>query len=234
MIATTIMKGNRTLETLGNNLTTNNEMETLNQDVWTSQDVDKIYPSLLAFHKNPPSLVKEGIILMHNKERKYMTLDSIFHAVRPALAKEGIFITQHLAGDSMTTMLIHESGQFLASKFPFQNMNGSGTNNLQNLGGGLTYLRRYALTAILGIAADEDNDGEGSTLSKPETKSNEPKANEPEKWLNRTNKAGEITPEWTNLMKGISDGKVNTLADVRKVYKVSKSVAVEVEEALGL
>ena len=35
-------------------------------------------------------------------------------------------------------------------------------------------------------------------------------------------------------MKGISDGKVNTLADVRKVYKVSKVVADEVNKALGL
>jgi hypothetical protein len=35
-------------------------------------------------------------------------------------------------------------------------------------------------------------------------------------------------------MKGISDAKINTLADVRKYYKVSKSVAIEVEGALGL
>jgi hypothetical protein len=113
-------------------------------------------------------------------------------------------------------------------------MNGSGTNNLQNLGGGLTYLRRYAISAILGIAADEDNDGEGSTLEKKTSTPKDPNVKEPEKWLNRTDKAGNITPEWTNLMKGISDAKINTLADVRKYYKVSKSVAIEVEGALGL
>lgn len=171
---------------------------------------------------------------MHGKDRKYITLDSIMHAIRPALGELGLFVTQHLAGDSLTTMIIHEGGQFIASRFPFQAMSGSGTNNLQNLGGGLTYLRRYAISAILGIAADEDNDGEGSTLEKKTSATKEPKENEPEKWLNSTDKAGNITPEWSNLLKGISDGKVNTLADVRKVYKVSKAVAIEVEEALGL
>ena len=203
-------------------------------DLWTSQETDKIYSALLKFHANPPAIAKEGVIAMHGKDRKYITLDTIMHAVRPSLAEKGMFITQHLAGDSLTTMIIHEGGQFIASRFPFQTMNGSGTNNLQNLGGGLTYLRRYAISAILGIAADEDNDGEGSTLEKKTSAPKDPNIKEPEKWLNSKDKAGNITPEWTNLMKGISDGKINTLADVRKYYKVSKSVAIEVEGALGL
>lgn len=198
----------------------------------TSETTDKVFKALHEFHKDPPPIVKEGKILMHNKERKYVTLDSILHAVRPALALQGLFIMQHLAGDSLLTIIQHESGQFIQSHFPFQTMQGSGTNNLQNLGGGLTYLRRYALTAILGIAADEDDDGNTGGIEKKSESVK--KENEPEKWLNSTDKQGNITPEWTNLLKGISDGKINTLNDVRKYYKVSKAVAVEVEKALGL
>ena len=210
-------------------------METNNcPDLWTSAETDQIYSALLKFHTNPPQIAKEGIIAMHGKERKYITLDTIMHSVRPALAEKGIFITQHLAGDSLTTMIIHEGGQFIASRFPFQTMNGSGTNNLQNLGGGLTYLRRYAISAILGIAADEDNDGEGSTIEKKISAPKAPNVKEPEKWLNYKDKAGNITPEWKNLLQGISDGKVNTPADVRKVYKISKEVFAEVEKAFGL
>lgn len=212
-------------------------METNNTqcpDLWTSPETDKIYSALLKFHTNPPQIAKEGVIAMHGKERKYITLDTIMHAVRPSLAEKGMFITQHLAGDSLTTMVIHEGGQFIASRFPFQTMNGSGTNNLQNLGGGLTYLRRYAISAILGIAADEDNDGEGSTLEKKTSAPKAPNVKEPEKWLNYKDKAGNITPEWKNLLQGISDGKVNTPADVRKVYKISKEVFAEVEKAFGL
>ena len=57
---------------------------------------------------------------------------------------------------------------------------------------------------------------------------------EPEKWLNRTNKAGEVTPEWTNILKGISDGKISSVQDARKYYKVSKATQTDLEEALQL
>lgn len=199
----------------------------------TSETTDKVFKALHEFHKDPPPIVKEGTVSVPGRpERKYVTLDSILHAVRPALALQGLFIMQHLAGDSLLTIIQHESGQFIQSHFPFQTMQGSGTNNLQNLGGGLTYLRRYALTAILGIAADEDDDGNTGGIEKK----TEPvkKENEPERWLNYKDKKGQITPEWKNLLLGISEGKVNTPADVRKVYRISKEVFVEVEKAFGL
>lgn len=57
---------------------------------------------------------------------------------------------------------------------------------------------------------------------------------EPEKWLNRTNKAGEVTAEWTNILKGISEAKITSVQDVRKYYKVSKATQTDLEEALQL
>ncbi len=214
--------------------------------LWTSEATDKIYPALLKFHANPPSLVKEGIIAMHGKERKYLTLDSILHAVRPAMASHGMFIMQHLAGDTVTTVIQHESGQFIASRLPFQTMSGSGTNNLQNLGGGLTYLRRYALTAILSIAADADDDGDTATgieqKSKPSstvvydsaTTNTQDKKTEPEKWLNKTTKEGHLTAEWSNMLKGIEMGTVTSMAQLRKYYKIAKKEAAEIESLLQI
>jgi len=38
--------------------------------------------------------------------------------------------------------------------------------------------------------------------------------NEPEKWLNRTDKQGNVTPEWTNILKGIADNKIKSVQDV--------------------
>lgn len=43
-------------------------------NLWTSQETDKIYPAMLQFHTNPPPIVKEGVIAMHGKERKYLSL----------------------------------------------------------------------------------------------------------------------------------------------------------------
>lgn len=199
-------------------------------DYWTSESTGEIFKALHEFHSKPPQIVKEGIISMHGKDRKYITLDSILHAVRPALAELGVFIMQHLAGDSLITIIQHKSGEFVASALTFQTMNGSGTNNLQNLGGGLTYLRRYALTAILGIAADEDNDGSDGGIEKKSTASTQ--LPEPTKWLNKLKKDGSFTEEWSNLIRGIEIGTVTSVAEVAKYYKLSKETRSEIEALL--
>lgn len=198
-------------------------------DYWTSETTTEIFKALHEFHSKPPQIVKEGVIAMHGKERKYITLDSIMHAVRPVLAELGVFIMQHLAGDSLITILQHKSGEFVASALTFQTMNGSGTNNLQNLGGGLTYLRRYALTAILGIAADEDNDGNDGGIEKKTPVNQTPKTPEPTKWLNKLKKDGSFTEEWSNLLRGIELKTVTNVNDVAKYYKLSKEVRSEIE-----
>lgn len=201
-------------------------------DYWTSETTGEIFKALHEFHSKPPQIVKEGIISMHGKERKYITLDSIMHAVRPSLAELGVFIMQHLAGDSLITILQHKTGEFVASALTFQTMNGSGTNNLQNLGGGLTYLRRYALTAILGIAADEDNDGSDGGIEK-KSSSQQPSATpEPTKWLNKLKKDGSCTEEWSNLLRGIELKTVTNVNDVAKYYKLNKEVRAEIEQLL--
>lgn len=176
-----------------------------------SEQTDKVMKALLAFHKNPPSIVKEGVASIPGRgDRKYMTLDSIMHAVRPALAENGLFITQHLHGDSLQTVIMHESGQYISSSLPFQVMNGSGTNNLQNLGGGLTYLRRYALCAILAIAADEDNDGAAGGIEKAPAKPELP-------WLD------EKSEKWADMLKAIELGTLKSLDQLTKHYRVNKA-----------
>ena len=46
---------------------------------------------------------------------------------------------------------------------PFNPMSGNkGTNDLQNLGGGITYAKRYQICAMLSISADNDDDAQNS------------------------------------------------------------------------
>lgn len=100
---------------------------------------------------------KSGAIL----KRKYVTLDNIQKATKKPLAECGLFIEQHLAGDMVITRLNHVSGEFVMSGFLFQKMDGNTlTNSLQNAGGGLSYIKRYAYSALLGIPVDDDMDGE--------------------------------------------------------------------------
>jgi len=85
---------------------------------------------------------------------KYAPLDSILAAVRGPLAANGLAISQLMDDDELVTMLLHESGARLIGRTPIPQAEG-----IQALGSAVTYLRRYSIQALLGIAAEEDDDG---------------------------------------------------------------------------
>ena len=59
------------------------------------------------------------------------------------------------------TIYMHTSGEWITSlvKVPIADLKGQ--NAYQSLGSAITYLRRYSLSAFVGIASDEDNDAQG-------------------------------------------------------------------------
>jgi hypothetical protein len=76
-------------------------------------------------------------------------------------------VVQQLAGEYMTTVVYHSSGQFIGANMPFNPMAGNkGTNALQELGGGITYAKRYSLGALLQISVDVDTDANNSPIQK--------------------------------------------------------------------
>lgn len=90
---------------------------------------------------------------------KYADLASVVEACR-VLAENGIAHTQlpSTSGDlktvTVTTMLLHTSGQSLSSVLTFPVAQATP----QAFGSALTYLRRYALSAMAGVAPEEDDD----------------------------------------------------------------------------
>jgi hypothetical protein len=82
--------------------------------------------------------------------------------VTPALSAEGLVVTQPTFVDHgalmVRTVIAHSSGQWIASEYPVCSVDG----DHKAMGAAMTYARRYALTAMLGIAADEDTDGDGA------------------------------------------------------------------------
>jgi len=92
----------------------------------------------------------------------YATLDSILDGVRPILAKHKLALVQTLElndqRQAMATTLLHASGEWIATSVP---MTMERTGN-QALGSAMTYARRYGLIALLGLAADEDDDANGA------------------------------------------------------------------------
>ena len=94
----------------------------------------------------------------------YATLGAVIEATRKALAENGLSLTQTVGGrpPSLRTRLLHSSGQWLASEMPLF-MAGKGS---QVFGSELTYMRRYAVCALLNIApAEGDDDGNAAQVA---------------------------------------------------------------------
>ena len=89
-------------------------------------------------------------------EFSYAPLDSILEKVRPVLQKNGIWFVQFTEGHHLLTRLIHVSGEWMESgQMPLM----AGSSNAQDFGSAITYAKRYSLSAMLGIASEDDDDG---------------------------------------------------------------------------
>jgi hypothetical protein len=96
-------------------------------------------------------------------KNKYVPLNSILEEIKPTLNDNGFFLTQKICveGDQevLKTELLHISGECLNSVAP---LNIADKNNPQKYGSAITYMRRYTLTALLGLE-EEDDDGKRAT-----------------------------------------------------------------------
>lgn len=145
-------------------------------NMWHTADITKICKALIGFSKDfqDASLKKDA--KNPHLRNSYLSLDNILNTVRPLLAKNGLTVSQDLAGDYLITTILHESGQYKGSAMHFNPMAGNkGTNNLQQIGGGITYAKRYAISAILAISVDTDDDGNSMKTITPAKKTELPK-----------------------------------------------------------
>jgi len=138
---------------------------------------------------------------------KYADLAAIFDAARKPLSANGLAIVQTIGDGVLHTRLLHTSGQWIASEHPLP-MSG----RPQEIGSALTYARRYSLSALIGIAADEDDDATGAEKAH---KANGPKA--PERLSD--DQVAELTKAITDSGRDIEwfcnfAAKIPTIADL--------------------
>ena len=90
----------------------------------------------------------------------YADLPAIFEIINPLLEKHGLGFTQPINECGVETILYHiESGETLRSVTPIpQGVQLKGMNDFQVLGSAITYIRRYALSSMLGLITDKDTD----------------------------------------------------------------------------
>lgn len=97
---------------------------------------------------------------------KFASLANVRDTVTPVLAEHGLSVTQwpetvdgHVA---VTTLLAHASGQWISSTLHIP----TAKNDAHGAGSSITYARRYALMACVGVVGDNDDDGNAAVDGK--------------------------------------------------------------------
>jgi hypothetical protein len=112
-----------------------------------------------------PTLERDRTVTVETKKGddytySYVTLAKLSGVVLPLLAKHGLSFTAMpgLGSDGKMAVrysLMHETGESLSGEFPV-----SGEGGIQMIGGRISYIRRYCLAAVVGVAADEDDESQ--------------------------------------------------------------------------
>jgi hypothetical protein len=136
-----------------------------------SDELGELFGALALAQAEISSAVKDKVAKVQstkgNYQYSYSDLHSVIEAGREPLAKNGICVIQlpNAAGQrvTVTTILGHKSGQWWASDLTM-----SATQNTpQGIGSAITYGRRYGLSAMAGIAS-EDDDGHAASQRPPQ------------------------------------------------------------------
>jgi len=125
--------------------------------------------SLSEFQDKCPIIHKTKEVDFVNKKSgartnySFADLSKIVQTIQPLLKECGLCYTQPIVGKKLTTKLYHiESGQCIESEIDMMTgIHLNGMNDLQVLGSQITYLRRYAISSILGLVTDADIDAAG-------------------------------------------------------------------------
>lgn len=123
-----------------------------------SDDISELVKALVKFHGAMGPVARDKQVSVPNKYSFwYADLAAIQEATRTPLAENGLVVIQspgkHANGVSVTTVVAHSSGQWVrgVTVIPV------GGNTPQAVGSAITYGRRYGLSAMLGVAAEDDD-----------------------------------------------------------------------------
>ena len=113
---------------------------------------------------------------------RYLTLAGLMEVLRKPFADNGLCLIQSPTttkeGNStfviVKTIIAHTSGETIENELSLPITTGQRISDAQAIGSGITYARRYALQSLVGISADEDDDG-NSACGKVEQKQNKEK-----------------------------------------------------------
>lgn len=135
----------------------------------------------------------------------YATLASVLDACREALAANEIAVFQPASAEgakvTVATMLVHSSGEWISTPLTVT----AQQSTPQGIGSAITYARRYGLSAMVGVGAEDDD---GNSASQP--------LRSPTKAPPETKKRGPSIPDRIESVKTIEELKA-IAPDIKKL-----------------
>lgn len=140
------------------------------KDPTQSLELDKIATALCKAQAELAHPLKSNLVNAGSMKYSYADLPAVIDAVRTVFAKHGLCFTQAPSSDfsgpvktmSLKTMLLHVSGQYITSDITLALLD----VKPHTIGSAITYARRYALSAMAGIASEVDDDAHAAQGTK--------------------------------------------------------------------
>lgn len=124
-----------------------------------SESIKEIAAALADFHNKVGRVVKDATNPFFKS--KYASLENVIETIEKPLGECGLSWVQFPNGDGLYTLITHKSGEWIGA---IANLELKG-HTPQDQGSAITYMRRYALSAALGLATEEDDDGNAATVA---------------------------------------------------------------------
>jgi len=166
--------------------------------------MSEITKALIEFHRSVDKIDKNA----RGNYGKFADLANVLSTITPPLLANGLVLTQTFEEDCLTTTLRHVSGETIDSTTML--IVAEGRNKTQEWGKAVTYQRRYAACAILGLVADMDVDAE-ATPEPPAKPTAKPAAKPAPAPVAAFDNEEPLSPDERNMVLSLVADKMGTL-----------------------
>lgn len=133
------------------------------QIAWEANEARKAYHiAMTAFKSNPPKIDKDKTVAYGNTKYNHASLANVTEKISTELSKHGLsasWSTKQNGAVSVTCRITHIKGHSEETTISAPADKSGSKNDIQSIGSTITYLERYTLLALTGLATyDMDND----------------------------------------------------------------------------
>jgi len=133
------------------------------QERWEAGQAKKAYHKAMAqFKLNAPKIDKDKEVAYNSTKYKHASLGNVSEKINKVLSEHGLsasWTTHQNAEIQVTCKITHELGHSEETTLSAKADTSGAKNAIQAIGSAITYLQRYTLLSLTGLATFEDDDG---------------------------------------------------------------------------